>query len=417
MVRDLRLASIADLRWAFAAFTLAYALFEVPSGWLGDVFGPRNVLIRIVLWWSLFTALTGVVGLAVGGYVLGGLGTLVILQFLFGMGEAGAFPNITRALHNWFPYHQRGFAQGAVWMCARLMGGLTPLVFTILVAGINRPAAGQTAGDAPPPLLPPLLSWRAVFWVFGLVGVLWCVVFALWFRNRPEEKPEVNAAELALIRAGGTDSSPSHVGVPWRRILASPDLWLLWLSYACLSYGWWFHITYLPDYLEQSHHVPAASLLGAVGKGGPLCLGAFGCIAGGLLTDWFIRRTGSRRWGRRLFGVLGFGLTALCFLSCGMKPSTGTFLVMIALAGFCTDLSMASSWATCQDIGKRYAAIVAGFMNMIGNLGGSAASWIFGFILERSLAAHAHRPGRRRWNRSRPLRRMWAWETATRSIS
>ena len=232
-----------------------------------------------------------------------------------------------------------------------------------------------------------------MFWVFGLVGVLWCTVFALWFRNRPEEKPAVNAAELALIRAGGADSSPSHVGVPWRRILTSPDLWLLWLSYACLSYGWWFHITYLPDYLEQNYHLPATSLLGAVGKGWPLCFGALGCITGGFLTDWFIRRTGNRCWGRRLFGVIGFGLTALCFLSCGMRPGIGTFLVMIALAGFCTDLSIASSWATCQDIGKRYTAIVAGFMNMIGNLGGTAANWIFGFVLERSLTAHAHALG------------------------
>ncbi len=273
------------------------------------------------------------------------------------------------------------------------MGGLTPLVFTVLVSGISRPAAGPTAGDILPPLLPPLLSWRAVFWAFGLVGVVWCVVFALSFRNRPEEKPEVNAAELAMIRAGGADSLPSHVGVPWRRILTSPNLWLLWLSYSCLSYCWWFYMTYLPDYLEQTRDVPAASILGAVGKGGPLCMGALGCIVGGLLTDWFIRRSGSRRWGRRLFGVLGYGLTALCFLSCGMRPGTGTFLVMIALAGFFTDITMASSWATCQDIGKGYAAIVAGFMNMIGNFGGAAANWIFGFILERSLAAHAQRLG------------------------
>ena len=171
--------------------------------------------------------------------------------------------------------------------------------------GIGRPAAGPTAGNILPLLLPPLLSWRAVFWVFGLVGVVWCVVFALSFRNRPEEKPEVNAAELAMIRAGGTDSLPSHAGVPWRRILTSPNLWLLWLSYACLSYCWWFYMTYLPDYLEQNRNVPAASILGAVGKGGPLCMGALGCIVGGLLTDWFIRRSGSRRWGRRLFGVLG----------------------------------------------------------------------------------------------------------------
>ena len=203
-------------------------------------------------------------------------------------------------------------------------------------------------------------------------------------------KASVNAAELALIRAGRTDPPPSHAGVPWGRILASPDLWLLWLSYACLTYGWWFHITYLSGYMEQNYHVHADDLMGALYKGGPLCMGALGCITGGFLTDWFIRRTGNRRWGRRLFGVVGFGLTAICFSCCACRPSAVSFFIIIALAGFCTDLSMASSWATCQDIGGRYAAIVAGFMNMIGNLGGTAATWISGFVLERSLAAHAH---------------------------
>ena len=206
IVRDLGLQSVADLKWVFTAFALAYALFEVPSGWWGDVFGPRNVLIRIVLWWSVFTALTGVVGLSVGGYVLGGLGTLVIVRFLFGMGEAGAYPNITRALHNWFPCQQRGFAQGTVWMCGRLMGGLTPLIWMILVEGIGR-SAGSLAGAS---VLPPLLHWRAVFWTFGLVGATWCILFAVWFRNRPEEKPKVNAAELAWIRSGSAPSAAAH---------------------------------------------------------------------------------------------------------------------------------------------------------------------------------------------------------------
>ena len=137
IVRDLGLKSVADLSWAFAAFSLAYSLFEVPSGWLGDTFGPRRVLIRIALWWSVFIALTAVVGLKLGGIMLGGLGLLMVIQFLFGAGEAGAFPNITRALHNWFPVQQRGFAQGAVWMCGRMMGGLTPLIWMFLMGGLH----------------------------------------------------------------------------------------------------------------------------------------------------------------------------------------------------------------------------------------------------------------------------------------
>jgi MFS transporter, ACS family, glucarate transporter len=388
IVKDLGLTSIANLKLAFAAFTFAYALFEVPSGWLGDVFGPRSVLIRVALWWSFFTAMIGVVGLRVGAWVLGGVGFLAVVQFLFGMGEAGAFPNITRSLHNWFPYQQRGVAQGTVWMCARLAGGLTPLVYALLIKVIGYLLAGpaeQIVAENPGPAPAP---WRVIFWIFGLIGVVWCIVFALWFRNRPEERPEVNAAELALIRTGRAEAA-GHAGVPWRRLLSSPDLWLLWISYACLSYGWWFYITYLPNYLEQQYHVRPDDYLGALAKGLPLCMGALGCLTGGFLTDWFIRRTGNRRWGRRLFGVIAHSVAAICFLMCSMATSAVAFSVIIGVAGFFTDLSMAPAWAVCQDIGKRYSAIVAGFMNMIGNLGGTAAMIIFGFVLERALTAHA----------------------------
>src|SRR5581483_8020954 len=169
--------------WAFTAFSLAYALFEVPTGWLGDVFGPRTTLIRIVLWWSFFTAVTALAGVQVAGVTLVGLTTLVVLRFLFGIGEAGAFPNLTRALHNWFPVTERGMAQGFLWMCGRLMGGLTPLIWAAVVVWGG-------------------LSWRFAFVLFGCVGLIWCAAFTLWFRNRPEEHPAVNAAEVALIQAG-----------------------------------------------------------------------------------------------------------------------------------------------------------------------------------------------------------------------
>src|SRR5262245_7956835 len=173
----LGLQGSADLRAAFTAFSLAYAIFEVPTGWLGDVFGPRTTLIRIVLWWSFFTALTALAGVAVAGVTLVGLTTLVVIRFLFGMGDAGAFPNITRALHNWFPLSERGIAQGYVWFSGRLIGGFTPLIWTALVVWGGLP-------------------WRWAFVLFGLIGVTWCVAFAAWFRNRPDEKSEVNGAEL-----------------------------------------------------------------------------------------------------------------------------------------------------------------------------------------------------------------------------
>lgn len=386
IIRDLGLTSEADLKWVFAAFGFAYALFEVPTGWLGDVFGPRLVLLRIVVWWSLFTVLTGMVGLNVGGYVLGGVGTLMVIRFLFGMGEAGAYPNITRALHNWFPYRERGFAQGAVWMSGRLMGGLTPLVWAALVEGLGTAAATASQGSAW--RLPPLMSWRAAFWLFGLVGLVWGFFFYRWFRNRPEEKTSVNAAELALIRADGA-AEAGHAGVPWLRILRSRSLWFLCLMYACQSYGWYFNITYLPIFLETQYGVEKSSLVGAIYKGGPLWMGAAGCLIGGFLTDWYIRRTGNRRLGRKLFGVVGHGLAGLCFLACPFATSAFWLFLAISLSAFCADLTMGSSWAVCQDIGRRYSAIVAGFMNMIGNLGGAVGPLLSGYVLERYVGAAA----------------------------
>ena len=152
------------------------------------------------------------------------------------------------------------------------------------------------------PIVAPILTWRSAFWMFGLLGITWSVLFFCWFRNRPEEKPQVNPAELALIRGGDGNSQAVHAGVPWARILRSRSLWFLCLMYACQSYGWYFNITYLPIFLETQYGVEKTSLLGALYKGGPLWMGAVGCLVGGLLTDWFIRRTGNRRLGRKLFG-------------------------------------------------------------------------------------------------------------------
>jgi len=388
-IEALGLQSEADLKLVFAAFTLAYALFEVPSGWLGDVFGPRNVLVRIVLWWSFFTAVTGLIGMRVGGYVLGGVGLLVVVRFLFGMGEAGAYPNITRALHNWFPLRERGFAQGAVWMSGRLAGGLTPVIWLVLVEGVNRTELFSIGGRTLAVSLPPLIHWRGTFVFFGFVGVVWCLLFLSWFRNRPEEKPQVNSAELALIRADRAETEVGHAHVPWRRILASRNLWFLCMMYFCQAYGWYFFITYIHRFMELQYGVKPGDVLGAVYKGGPLWMGAIGCLLGGFLTDAHVRRTGDRRWGRRTIGLAGHGLAAVCFLLCPLAPTAFWFFVAISLSAFFMDMTMGASWACCQDIGRRYAAIVAGFMNMIGNLGGLVANLVTGFILDAALAIHA----------------------------
>src|SRR5262245_48283922 len=178
----LGITSIAGLTLAMAAFNWAYAIFEVPTGYLGDRFGTRKTLIRIVLWWSFFIAATGLAGVEVAtGVVLVNFTVLVVVRFLFGIGEAGAYPNIPKVIYNWFPFQERGRASGLVWMSARGMGGLTPLLWMLLTVKLG-------------------LRWNTVFFIFGGLGVLWCLAFAWWFRERPEQHPAVNAAERDLIQ-------------------------------------------------------------------------------------------------------------------------------------------------------------------------------------------------------------------------
>jgi ACS family glucarate transporter-like MFS transporter len=356
----------------FTAFALAYAAFEVPSGWLGDIYGPRRTLIRIVLWWSFFTALTGLIW-PVAGWVPMMFAVLVAVRFLFGMGEAGAYPNIARAFHNWFPFTERGFAQGAVWMAGRFMGGLTPLIVNTMIIKVVEDNGATT------------VYWRHAFWIFGCLGVVWCLIFMWWFRDRPEQKSGVNAGELALIRGGqNIATTDSHAGVPWRRIVGSRNLWLLCCMYFCASYGWYLNITYLPGYLKSQGITPEThGIWAGLLTGSPLLIGSLACVVGGLLTDAFIRRTGNRKWGRRLFGVVGHGLCAVCYCASIFAPNVYLFMLAIALGAFWNDITMGSAWASCLDIGRKYSGIVAGCMNTIGNLGGAVAGFTTGFILGR----------------------------------
>jgi MFS family permease len=411
--------SNAQLGLLFTAFALAYATFEVPSGWLGDVFGPRRTLIRIVLWWSTFTALTGAI-YPNPYWPWFAFAAMLLVRFLFGVGSAGAYPNIARAFHNWFPFTERGFAQGTVWMAGRFAGGLSPLAVLVLMIHVHGPD-----GEV-------VTRWRHTFWIFGTLGVVWCAAFWWWFRDRPEQHPAVNEAERALIAggvprlgpvaaklagpstgiregpasagaagSGGVQAGPgpqlgaglpglahaeavSPSGVPWGRLLTSSNLWVLCLMYFCASYGWYFNITWLPKYLgshygvsQGSHGLWGMSLL----AGAPLLLGSLACLIGGLLTDAFIRRTGNRKWGRRLFGAVGHGVCAVCYLLSPLAPSPWLFVLAVALAAFWNDLTMGAAWASCLDIGGKYSGIVSGCMNTVGNLGGAAAGAATGWVL------------------------------------
>jgi sugar phosphate permease len=350
-----------DFFWVLMAFQLAYALFELPSGWLGDTKGPRSTLFRVVLWWSAFVALTGFVGTRPLGVYLG-FSALVVVQFLFGVGEAGAFPNISKALYLWFPAADRGFAKSIIWMSARFMGGLTPLIWVLLTDdGLGR------------------LSWREVMWLFSAVAAAWCVVFYRVFRNDPARHPSVNAAERAEIDAGRV-AVTGPVRVPWGAILRSRNVWALCLMYAVTNYCWYFLLYFLPRALQTEFASRTTTAGGrclvALLAGCPLLVGMFGCLLGGTLSDRYIRRTGDRKWGRRLFGIVGYAGAGLCyFAAAGVKVvdpgNLYLFALFLVLMGFMNDLIMAPAWAVCQDIGRDYAATVSGAMNMCGNLFGA----------------------------------------------
>ena len=346
IISDLGLTPV-EMGLAFTAFGIAYAAFEVPSGWLGDMIGARKVMTRIVVWWSVFTTLTGLVR---------NLSSLVAVRFLFGAGEAGAFPNTTKVISRWMPTVERGFAQGVVWMCARMGGALAP---GLVVFMISR------------------MGWRPSFWVFGVLGLVWAVLFWSWFRDTPGEKPGVNEMELQIIQRGQT-LRPARRQVPWTRLLLSGNLWAICWMYFGMAYGWYFYITWLPTYLKARG---ATMLQAGVYGGMPLFLGAIGCGLGGVLTDYVVKKTGNVR-NRRYIGFVGFFLGSLSMLASVLFESPLHSVLALSLASFFGDLTMGSCWAVCLDVGHELAGTVSGCMNTWGNVGGALSPFMAGWLVQ-----------------------------------
>ena len=359
----------------FAAFGMSYALFEIPTGWLGDRIGARKVLVRVVLWWSFFTAATG----WAWSYV-----SMWVTRFLFGAGEAGCFPNLTKAFSAWLPRHERTRAQALMWMGARWGGAFTPLLVVIVMAFVN---------------------WRIAFQIFAALGLVWAVVFWLWYRDNPRDHSSVNAAELELLKENAGNVA-GHGDVPWRQLVTRPSIWLLWAQYFCLSYGWYFFVTWLPDYLNTSGRPILSNaflswlascmegsvradliqpILKAVLAGVPLFFGGFGSLFAGIVSTKLIAGGASVVTVRRTFGCLGFtGASALLMTSFYVKDPLLAMLAM-GLASFCNDMTMPGTWSACMDIGGRCAGTVSGSMNMMGNFGGMAGPFVVGVVLAATL--------------------------------
>jgi sugar phosphate permease len=359
--KDLALTD-EQMGYLAAAFLIAYGLCQVPGGLVGDRIGGRNLLTILVLAWSL---LSGAVALGVifpAGAALAFV-FLVVLRFLFGMFQAAEFPTLARVLADWMPISERARAQGLVWMFSRLGGAIIPFLFAGMLWYFG--------------------TWTTPFWVMAALGALWCAAFWPWFRDRPEEMPQVNRGEAELIEAG-RPPAPARLSVPWSAVFRSPNVWSLCLVYALVGFSGNFFTNMLPLYLRDHRELSKSETawLSAL----PLAFGIGACFLGGLLSDWIVQRFGSRKWGRRLNGAIGLLVAAAATLAIPLVDDVWLLGVCVSVAFFCNDLNMAPAWAAAADIGERYAGTISGLMNMMGGgFAGALGAAFAGYLFRRHL--------------------------------
>jgi MFS transporter, ACS family, glucarate transporter len=333
----------AQMGFVFGAFGLSYALFELPAGLLGDRLGVRRVLSQIVLAWSIFTALTGAAW---------NVTSLWVVRFLFGAGEAGCFPNLTRMLSVWLPARERVSAQSLMWACTRWGGAATP---PLVLAGVA------------------LFGWRWTFVVLAALGVGWFAIFLLWFKDDPLQHPSVNELERKMLAESRAFVRHTAGGSNWLSLLLTPEVFVLILQYFCFSFVWYFYITWLPTYLRETRGQSPAQTAAFAAL--PLLFGGFGSIATGLI---------ARRLPGRVIAFCGFLGSAILLFAFTRIRAVFPAMLSMGLASFCSDLTMPISWNACMEIGGPHTATVAAAMNMMGNFAGFVAPVLGGLILQRT---------------------------------
>ena len=340
--------------YIFSAFSVAYAAFEIPSGWLGDRFGARLALTRIVLWWSAFTSLTGA---AIG------FRSMLLIRFLFGAGEAGAFPNIARAISRWFGAAEQGRAMSVSFL-------------------------GLAAGAAlAAPLIFSLLDWQPWRWVFvelGVIGVIWALGWHHWFRDRPEDHPAIGPAGLGTTTAFGIEQVPEPGPIRWSRLLTNRNMILICLMYFAYGYGIFFYMTWLPTYLIEGRGFSIGSTKWLASL--PWVVSVPSYLFGGWLTDRLARRgIGTRKVSLKMarcgVGIAGYLISAAMLILVARVGDNNLAAVLLALALCGQTLTACAAWAVCLDVGRRNAGVVTGLMNTIGNIGGALAPLVVGFAV------------------------------------
>lgn len=334
--------------WVLSIFTLGYALAQTPSGIFADRFGPRKILAGVIAAWSALTALTG----AAFNYV-----SLLVTRFLFGVGEAGAFPGLARATFSWFPVKERGLVTGINFSASRLGGAAALPLMVLLIESVG---------------------WRGAFFVLGALGVVIAILWYLLFRDDPVEHPKVHEEEKRYIAANRQAvSTDEGAKLPFTQIVRSPIMWRTMLQYFCSNFTFFFCLGWLYPYIKDHYNLSAgeAGMLAAV----PLLGGAVGNWFSGWLVDR-LYSSGRHVASRRIPAIVGFILATVGLLiSVHMSTAEGA-IAFLTLAIFGADMTLSPSWSFCVDIGGKFAGAVSGTMNMAGNIGAFATALAFPYL-------------------------------------
>lgn len=335
IMQDLHL-SPAEWGWVQSAFILSYGLMQIPMGALGDRLGHRRILAAIVLWWSLFTAFTGLAG---------GLMSLLIIRFMFGVGEAGSSPCSTGVISRWFEKHEVGKAQGYVWAASRMGGAMTPFVVIPVM---------MTVG------------WRSAFYLLGALGIVWATVWYGYYRDKTSE---------------AVNPLPPQSKIAWGLLLRNRQFWLICGMYFFYAFGSWFFFSWFPTFMELGRGFGKTELTYAVAV--PFIMSMTGNIAGGHLTDRLTQKYGIKV-GRKALGSTSLAVSAVCMFLAAFIPGKMAVFVFLSLCFGIFDLMLPSAWALCIDLGKRQAGTLSGAMNTAGNIGGFCCGILFGELVQQS---------------------------------
>ena len=347
--------SKATMGVIFSSFVWAYAIFQVPGGWLGDRFGPRKILTAIMSYRTVIAILTA----SSFNFV-----SFWIVRFALGAGEAGAFPTATRGMQMWFPRRERGMVQGVSHAASRFGAAVCPPIAVWLMVHYG---------------------WRMVFYVVGAVSLVWAICFYVMYRNMPEEQRHVSRAELMRIR--GLDekgeirkvSVPNRPTVPWSVLLKHPNMWAVMCGYFTYIYCLWIFLSWLPSYLFSYRHFTLIKMGWYASM--PLGAGVLGDAFGGWLTDQLLVSTNNVKFARRAVAILGMLGCAACILPAAMTSNALTAVYCLTGAMFFLETIIGPSWAVPMDIGGEYSGTVSGMMNMGGQIGGALSPTIFGILV------------------------------------